>query len=69
MQAKWTRNGRLVPDEVMEYCVRDTHLPLDILGHLQSVERKEALAAVANTTVETAAAGTTSQWIDSLLFA
>ena len=55
------------PDEVMEYCVRDTHLPLDILGHLQSVERKEALAAVANTTVETAAAGTTSQWIDSLV--
>ena len=55
------------PDEVMEYCVRDTHLPLDILGHLQSVERKEALAAVAKTTVETAAAGTTSQWIDSLV--
>ena len=55
------------PDEVMEYCVRDTHLPLDILGHLQSVERKEALAAVASTTVETAAAGTTSQWIDSLV--
>ena len=55
------------PDEVMEYCVRDTHLPLDILAHLQSVERKEALAAVAKTTVETAAAGTTSQWIDSLV--
>ena len=55
------------PDEVMEYCVRDTHLPLDILAHLQSIERKEALASVANTMVETAAAGTTSQWIDSLV--
>jgi len=55
------------PDEVMEYCVRDTYLPLDILAHLQSIQRKEALAAVALSTVETAAAGTTSQWIDSLV--
>ena len=34
------------PDVVMEYCVRDTHLPLDILGHLKAVARKEALASV-----------------------
>ena len=64
---KMDEEWRARPDEVMEYCVRDTHLPLDILAHLQSVERKEALAAVAKTTVETAATGTTSQWIDSLV--
>ena len=50
----------------MEYCVRDTHLPLDILGHLQSVERK-APGGGCKHYVETAAAGTTSQWIDSLV--
>jgi DNA polymerase I len=55
------------PDVVMEYCVRDTHLPLDILGHLKAVARKEALASVSLTAVETAANGTTSQWIDSLV--
>ncbi|MFL2498979.1 MAG: DNA polymerase domain-containing protein [Candidatus Thalassarchaeum sp.] len=55
------------PDEVLEYCVRDTILPLDILDRLQSVARKEALASVSLTTVETASAGTTSQWIDSLV--
>jgi len=65
--SKMDEEWRARPDEVMEYCVRDTHLPLDILAHLQSVERKEALAAVAKTTVETAATGTTSQWIDSLV--
>jgi len=55
------------PDVVMEYCVRDTHLPLDILGHLKAIARKEALASVSLTMVETAANGTTSQWIDSLV--
>ncbi|MCH1592332.1 MAG: hypothetical protein L7R66_04995 [Candidatus Thalassarchaeaceae archaeon] len=55
------------PDVVMEYCVRDTHLPLDILGHLKAIARKEALASVSLTAVETAANGTTSQWIDSLV--
>ena len=51
----------------MEYCVRDTHLPLDILGHLKAIARKEALASVSLTAVETGANGTTSQWIDSLV--
>ena len=55
------------PEEVMEYCVRDTILPLDILERLKSIPRKEALASVSSTTVETASAGTTSQWIDSLV--
>ena len=63
MDEEWANR----PDEVMEYCVRDTHLPLDILNHLQSIARKEALAAVSKTTVDTAATGTTSQWIDSLV--
>ena len=63
MDREWAER----PDEVLEYCVRDTVLPLDILGHLQSVARKEALASVSLTTVETASVGTTSQWIDSLV--
>ena len=42
-------------------------LPLDILEKLKSIPRKEALASVSSTTVETASAGTTSQWIDSLV--
>ena len=63
MDREWAER----PDEVLEYCVRDTVLPLDILGRLQSVARKEALASVSMTTVETASAGTTSQWIDSLV--
>ena len=34
---------------------------------MKSLPRKEALASVSSTTVETASAGTTSQWIDSLV--
>ena len=62
MDREWAER----PEEVLEYCVRDTILPLDILDRLQSVARKEALASVSLTTVETASTGTTSQWIDSL---
>ena len=63
MDMEWANR----PEEVMEYCVRDTILPLDILERLKSIPRKEALASVSSTTVETASAGTTSQWIDSLV--
>ena len=63
MDIEWANR----PEEVMEYCVRDTILPLDILERLKSIPRKEALASVSSTTVETASAGTTSQWIDSLV--
>lgn len=63
MDMEWANR----PDEVMEYCVRDTILPLDILDKLKSIPRKEALASVSSTTVETASNGTTSQWIDSLV--
>ena len=35
------------PDVVMEYCIRDAELPLDILEELQAIRRKEATAAVA----------------------
>ena len=55
------------PDEVLEYCVRDTVLPLDILAKMQSIARKEALASVSLTTVDIAATSTTSRWIDSLV--
>ena len=63
MDREWAER----PKEVLEYCVRDTVLPLDILDRLQSVARKEALASVSLTTVETASSGTTSQWLDSLV--
>jgi DNA polymerase I len=63
MDMEWANR----PDEVMEYCVRDTILPLDILDKLKSIPRKEALASVSSTTVATASTGTTSQWIDSLV--
>ena len=55
------------PDEVMAYCVRDAELPLDILASIQAVRRKEAVAAVAKVPFETAANGSTSQLIDSLV--
>mgnify|MGYP001163975398 CR=1 FL=1 len=55
------------PDEVMDYCVRDTVLPLNILDKLKSTARKEALASVSLTTVDIAATSTTSRWIDSLV--
>ena len=63
MDREWAER----PDEVLEYCVRDTILPLDILDRLQSVARKEALASVSLTTVESASLDTTSRWIDSLV--
>jgi len=55
------------PDEVLSYCVRDAELPLDILRAIQAVRRKEAVAAVAKVPFETAANGSTSQLIDSLV--
>tara|TARA_B100000131_G_scaffold323238_1_gene380793 strand:- start:315 stop:2960 length:2646 start_codon:yes stop_codon:yes gene_type:complete len=63
MDEEWEKR----PDEVLEYCVRDAALPLDILGKMKSIARKEALASVSLTTVETAANSTTSRWIDSLV--
>ena len=63
MDEEWAKR----PMEVIQYCLRDTYLPLDILSHLQSVQEKEALASVAKTSFSTAATETTSQWIDSLV--
>jgi DNA polymerase I len=55
------------PDVVMEYCIRDAALPLDILNQLQVVRRKEAVAAVAKVSFDTAANGSSSQLVDSLI--
>ena len=55
------------PDVVMEYCIRDAELPLDILEELQAVRRKEATAAVAKVSFDTAANGSSSQLVDSLI--
>ena len=63
MDEEWA----LRPDDVMAYCVRDAALPLDILQAIQAVRRKEAVAAVAKVPFETAANGSTSQLIDSLV--
>ena len=63
MDKEWAER----PEVVMEYCVQDTILPLEILNEISAIERKEALAAVAGMPLETAIAGTTSQWIDSLV--
>ena len=53
------------PDVVMEYCIRDAELPLDILEELQAIRRKEATAAVAKVNFDTAANGSSSQLVDS----
>jgi len=63
MDEEWANR----PDVVLEYCIRDAELPLDILGELQVIRRKEAVAAVAKVTFDTAANGSTSQLIDSLV--
>ncbi len=63
MDREWAER----PDVVMEYCVQDTILPLEILREISAVKRKEALASVAAVPLEVAISGTTSQWIDSLV--
>jgi DNA polymerase I len=63
MDKEWAER----PDVVMEYCVQDTILPLEILWRISAVKRKEALASVAGVPLEVAISGTTSQWIDSLV--
>jgi DNA polymerase I len=63
MDEEWARR----PQEVIEYCVRDAELPLDILQEIQAVRRTEALASVARVVMDTAANGSTSQLIDSLV--
>ena len=55
------------PDVVLEYCLQDAKLPLDILDAIAAQRRRESLGAVAKVPLETAVNGTTSQWIDSLL--
>jgi len=54
------------PEEVLKYCERDAELPLSILRSIQAVRRKEAIAAVAKTSLDVAANGVTSQLLDSL---
>ena len=63
MDEEWANR----PDVVLDYCRRDAELPLDILDALQVVRRKEAVAAVGKVPFETAANGSTSQLIDSLV--
>jgi len=63
MDVEWANR----PDEVLQYCIRDAALPLDILGAIQVIRRKEAVASVAKVNFDTAANGSTSQLIDSLV--
>ena len=66
MDEEWAK-GETRRKEILEYCLRDTLLPLDILDKLKSTARKEALASVSLTTVDIASTSTTSRWIDSLV--
>ena len=63
MDAEWAKR----PEEVLAYCQRDAELPLDILQAIQVIRRKEAVGAVARVPFDTAANGSTSQLIDSLV--
>lgn len=63
MDEEWSNR----PEEVLEYCLRDAELPLDIMHKIQAFRRKEAVAAVAKVPLDTSANGTTSQLIDSLV--
>jgi len=63
MDEEWANR----PDEVVEYCARDAELPLAILRAIQAVRRKEALGVVAKVSFDTAANGSTSQLLDSLV--
>ena len=63
MDEEWANR----PEVVIEYCLRDAELPLDIMHAIQAFRRKEAVAAVAKVSLDTSANGTTSQLIDSLV--
>ena len=63
MDEEWAER----PEVVLEYCARDSTLPLQILRKIQATRRKEAVAAVAKVPFETAANGSTSQLLDSLV--
>ena len=54
-------------DEVMAYCVRVLNCPSIFSGPFKPCDGKEAVAAVAKVPFETAANGSTSQLIDSLV--
>ena len=63
MDEEWANR----PDEVLEYCLRDSELPIEIMKAIQAFRRKEAVAAVAKVSFDTSANGVTSQLIDSLI--
>ena len=63
MDKEWAER----PDVVLEYCLQDSLLPLEILSQIRAVHSKEALATVCGMPLDVAIAGTTSQWIDGLV--
>ena len=63
MDEEWANR----PDEVLEYCLRDAELPLDIMAEIQAVRRCEAIASVSGVSLDTVANGNTSQRIDALV--
>ena len=63
MDEEWANR----PEVVMEYCLRDAEIPIDIMHEIQAFRRKEAIAAVAKVPLDVSANGTTSQLIDSLV--
>ena len=67
MLLKWMKSGQKRPDEVIEYCLRDAALPLDIMEEIQAIRRCEAIASVAGVTLDVVANGNTSQRLDALV--
>ncbi len=63
MDREWAER----PDVVLEYCLQDSLLPLEILSQIRAVHSKEALATVCGMPLDVAVAGTTSQWLDGLV--
>nr|AIF20242.1 DNA-directed DNA polymerase (DPA, polB1) [uncultured marine group II/III euryarchaeote KM3_88_H06] len=63
MDREWAER----PDVVLEYCLQDSLLPLEILSQIRAVHSKEALATVCGMPLDIAVAGTTSQWLDGLV--
>lgn len=63
MDEEWAKR----PDEVIEYCLRDAALPLDIMEEIQAIRRCEAIASVAGVTLDVVANGNTSQRLDALV--
>jgi len=63
MDFEWRENR----DKVVEYCVKDAELALEILLFTKAIEKAMDIAVVAKCAFEVTYSGTTSNWTDSML--